>query len=276
MPTGQYARKPKAPAKPAPTKPTRPVGEKILPDTTSDNPVMPAPAEAAAPPTPVVQTTEAMVLNEKTQRYEKKTIPIESLTEPKDRFGGDQMGLGLDWDRGRGRDMHAYWANANPKYRVIEGQLGYRPVDPKEVPAEIRSRYMVEHVDGYDGECLVFGDAVLVECPQRDKQYRDARREKDAKTKKAELWGFGSEIDKMNDAHGNDARHDIEAHTAIGGHIDDLDPGRRGVRYGSQEMYEQQADAEIEAEYGARGGPTFGGFQGTPQYNQTSWSRDSR
>src|SRR5436305_1156193 len=106
---------------PAPAKTVKPAGEKILSETTSDNPSYATPTvEASAPiPSPVEQK-KAFLLDQKTGRYTRQVVTAADLAEPPDRFSHDPMGLGEDWDKGRGKEMHAHWANANPRWRNTE------------------------------------------------------------------------------------------------------------------------------------------------------------
>lgn len=283
----------KTPMPPARPKPTAKSEEKILPETTSDNPIT---AEMPSPPSdaevahmeaqestrrPKMKT--AMVMDQETGRYVKQSVPVEVLMEPSDHFAHDPMGLGPDWDNGRGKEMHAHWGNCNPKYRTVEAQRKYRPVDPGELPRELRDRFMVAEVDGYDGPCVVYGDAVLLEVPKWLKEHRDARRAKLEKERNEELWGFGSQVDNLNERSrsGNwNAEFGANVSSQAGGHIDDM-PDPRASLHGTaghgDEMNRALAEAEIEAEYESRSGSrTFGGFAGNPQYNRTTWSRDAR
>lgn len=187
------------------------------------------------------------------------------LYEEKDRHAPDPMGLGPDWDTSRGEKYHARWANANPNHRIDEIKAGYAPVLAENVPPEIRNRFQVtDKVPGFEGQkCLVFGDAVLMEMPKAIFEARYARAVGERRRITAEKESAG------------DAERAIENRS---GHLyGDINAG--SSRTATNDPRAAMADAQAEAEAFAFHQQQqvqslhFGGFQGDPRYNNTTWGQ---
>ncbi len=227
--------------------------------------VIPA-VTAPEPPTaePVVETEDGWAMNAGGQ-WEKVQVPKGSVKvefEKMDRFAPDPMGLGADWDEGRGKEFHARWANASPQHRNDEAQARFAPVLAENVPPSIRSRYQIsDKVPGFEGlKVLTFGDAVLMEKPKALFEAGYARNVQ----KRIEKTGGTGQVDGMEN---RSASMVGPVGAEKQANIDRSDPIRM--------MAEATAEAEaIAHRQQMESGPqVFGGFQGSPQFNNTSWGQ---
>lgn len=239
-------------------------GEKAIFPVTNIPAVTPPPTVEAAPEQPSVEMEESWKQDDDGQ-WEKALVPKGSVKvefEKNDRFAPDPMGLGADWDEGRGKEFHARWANTSPQHRNNEAQARFAPVLAENVPHSIRSRYQIsDKVPGFEGlKVLTFGDAVLMEKPKALFEAGYARQVQ----KRIEKTGGTGVVEGM----------DNRSTSSVGpvgadkvGAVDRSDPLRM--------MAEVTAEAEAIAyrQQQESGPQTFGGFQGNPAFNNTSWGQ---
>lgn len=285
---------------PAPEAIADPAPAPLLPQPPAPAPAVLAETAPAPPPPPAaaVEMVEKQVYNPETDRWEKKQVPVTSLTEASvsevwDRYESP-MDLGPEWDRGPGQEFHAFWAHIDPRHHQAQRRQGYAPLRPDQWRDP---RFQVGTIPGVNGPVIQQGDVFLMVVPKADYEARKKRDLDRLEREQAErLGGMYAELSEVAARAGYDnggtpaeirrLQHEGSQHGARG--YETIDP-LTGERY-TQSRAEIAAEAEAaqmaEARLAAErelaqnaaqladamdvrpSRSVFGGFQGSPEYNR--------
>lgn len=257
---------------------TKRMSEPIINQSTGLVPPPPADPCPYTPPEKQIAASDGMVdveIFEKDydeDRWKKviKRVPqgqaAQIVAEPDDIYADNPMWLGPEWEEGRGRFMHARWANINPDHQTNERIHNYSYVHPSDFKSR---RYHQRKIDGLARPVFSLGDAVLMEVPKDAYDQRQARNVERKQRELREMVGLAE------DEGADRLKHEL----GQGGYAR-YTRGETTVEYDATDM---EADAEIDAMqsevpyqmYGQgvqeppRGRKSFAGLQGNPQYDHT-------
>lgn len=247
------------------------------------------PVNAATPAPPEGETVERWVADPKTDTYVKMRVPVSAVVEPEDRLNADALDT-----TGYDPNLNYFWANSNPDTHDSLRDKGYLPVRET-----VGGRHPLRETPGIPGKVVGYKDGRLFAMPRDFAERRRAREEaRRIDEQRKRLFATDAELSEKLKGTGAEIREggygDFEARGGDGSRLrleNELGFGANpglisGGGFDAQDSDAlREANALETAQQYALNGPqvppvpqrsTFGGYQGSPQYNQWQTTRDQQ